>query len=261
MIMRNTMIQRMTAAGIAVCGLFLAASARADASRQEWRFDGGSNPAAPEVCEPPGVAATATITPGQFSSGWQSELAGLGTATGFWDLGRSGRIVVPVTAGTETGARTVRVRVTQWVDGAIFSVRAGVSVAGATFTSEVRTTVESGPLGGWEATESEWSLPDGQTGNVTVTGAPNGSLVDSVAVVAEAPGASVVLSIRRLGPDSDAVELSWPAAVAGYALEGTASLSEPDWQPVPGTPQVAGDRQFVNTTAGGTAKFFRLRKP
>jgi hypothetical protein len=261
MIMRNT-IQQVTAAGIAVCGLFLATPARADASRQEWRFDGGSNPAAPEVCDPPGVTATATVTPGQFSSGWQSELPGLGTATGFWDLGRSGAIVMPVSTGPETGAKTIRVRVTQWVDGGIFSVRAGVTVAGATFASERRTTVESGPLGGWEATESEWTLPEGQTaGDVTITGAPNGSLVDSVVVAAEAPGASVVLAIRRLSPDSDSVELSWPAAVTGFALEGTASLSEPDWQPVPGTPQVVGDRQFVNTLAGGSAKFFRLRKP
>jgi hypothetical protein len=135
-------------------------------------------------------------------------------------------------------------------------------VAGATLAGERRTTVESGPLGGWEATESEWTLPEGQTaGDVTITGAPNGSLVDSVAVVAEAPGASPILSIRRLGPDSDSVELSWPAAVTGFALEGTASLSAPDWQPVAGVPHVAGDRQFVNTLAGGSAKFFRLRKP
>jgi hypothetical protein len=243
-------------------GLLLAAMAHANDTRQEWRFDGGSNPAAPEVCDPPGVTARATVTTGQFSSGWQSELPGLGTATGFWDLGRSGSIVMPVSTGTETGARTVRVRVTQWVDGGIFSVRAGVSVAGASFTSEQRTTVESGPLGGWEAVESQWSLSEGQTaGEVTITGAPNGSLVDSVVVAAEAPGAPVVLSIRRLSPDSDEVELSWPAAVTGFALEGTASLSAPDWQPVPGTPQVVGDRQLVNTVAGGPAKFFRLRKP
>ena len=99
--MRNTMIQRMTVAAIAVCGLFLATSARADASRQEWRFDGGSNPAAPEVCDPPGATSRATITPGEFSGDWQTELAGFGTATGFWDLGRSGRIVVPVSTRSE----------------------------------------------------------------------------------------------------------------------------------------------------------------
>ena len=259
--MRNK-IQQVTAVAIAVCGLFLATAARADGSRQEWRFDAGSNPAAPEVCDPPGTTPRATVTPGQFSSGWQSELPGLGTARGFWDLGRQGRIVMPVSTGTETGARTIRVRVTQWVDGGIFSVRAGASVAGATFAGERRTTVETGPLGGWEAAESEWSLAEGQTaGDLTITGAQNGSLVDSVAVVAEAPGASVVLSIRRLGPDSDAVELSWPAAVTGFALEGTASLSAPDWQPVPGAVRTIGARQVVTTEAGSTARFFRLRKP
>ena len=189
-------------------------------------------------------------------------MPGLGTATGFWDLGSRGRIIMPVSTGTETGARTLRVRVTQWVDGGIYSVRAGVSVAGATITGERRTTVETGPVGGWEAVESEWALPEGQTaGDVTITGALNGSLVDSLAIVAEAPGASAVLAIRRLSPDSDGVELSWPAAVTGFTLEGTASLSTPDWQPVPGTPQVAGERQLLNTVAGGSAKFFRLRNP
>lgn len=262
MIMRNTMIQRMTAVAVAVCGLFLATTARADATRQEWRFDANSNPATPEVCDPPGATSRATITTGDFSGGWQSQLPGLGSATGFWDLGSRGRIVMPVSTGTPDGAKTIRVRVTQWADGGIFSIRAAVSVAGATHTGDRRVATETGTLGGWETDESEWLLPDGQTaGELTITGALNGTLVDSVAVIAEAPGVSVMLSIRRINPENDQVELSWPAAVTGFLLEGTANLTAPDWQPVSGAPQVVGDRRLLTTAAGGSAKFFRLRKP
>jgi hypothetical protein len=263
MIMRDTMIQRMTMAVAVVCGLLSGAFARADATRQEWRFDGGANPVAPEVCNPPGVTSQATITPGEFSGGWQSQLPGLGTATGFWDLGSRGRIVLPVSTGAQAGAKTIRVRVSQWADGGIFSTRATVSVAGATFTGDHRTITENGSLGNWETDESEWALSEGQTaGDLTIISALNGSLVDSVAVIAEASGSSVVLNIQRSTLGSNRVDLSWPASATGYALESTTNLTGPiDWQPVPGTPLTVGDRLVFTVEVNVTAKFFRLRKP
>jgi uncharacterized repeat protein (TIGR01451 family) len=64
-------------------------------SHQEWRFDTASPTPAAEVCLD-GTPHTASVTPGQFALGWQSQLPGLGDASGFWDLGSSGTISSPL---------------------------------------------------------------------------------------------------------------------------------------------------------------------
>src|SRR5574341_1421132 len=54
---------------------------------QEWRFDNNANPAAPDLKTNVASAGQAEITLGAFAAGWQQQLPGLGSATGYWDLG------------------------------------------------------------------------------------------------------------------------------------------------------------------------------
>src|SRR5215510_4715525 len=92
-------------------------------SHQEWRFDTGSNPLPAEVCHN-SPSDKATMAPGQFALGWQNQLPGLGDATGFWDLGRSGTITaaLPTFVTEPTPAvRYVLVSVCQYQDGSIYS--------------------------------------------------------------------------------------------------------------------------------------------
>lgn len=49
--------------------------------------------------------------------------------------------------------------------------------------------------------------------------------------------------------------ISWDGSTTGYNLESTGSLSNPNWQPVPGVV----DNSVVVDTSTGTA-FYRLKK-
>ena len=263
--MRNTIIRTVTVVVVGG-GMLIAASrvAEANTTLQEWRFTVGTSPATPEVCDPLPGSGPATITPGEFSSGWQDQLPGLGTATGFWDLGRSGRITVPVSSTPASEATTIRVKVCQWLDGGIFSAVATVSVPGATrVSSTTGAPAATDVLGGWVVNETVWNLESGQTtGPVTVTSGNNGSLVDLVSVAAGPAGGAVALSIRPANAAGTLVELSWPGDVTGYSLESTASLNEPiGWQPLAGQPALNAGRWTLNTASGGAQRFYRLRKP
>ena len=267
MFMCDTKNGMRTAAVILVLTLVMVGQATAGVTLQEWRFNTDANPAPPEVCDQALSTARATMAPGDFATGWQEELPGLGSATGFWDLGRRGTIRLPVASGTLVGAADggtrIWVKVCQWIDGGIFAQVAAVSVGGATRASEVCNNQQTCPVGGWVVHESVWLLPAGQhASEVTVTSPGNGSLVDLVSVSTEpASSVPVVLAIR-LSDVEGSVDLSWPASATGYALEGTPSLSEPRvWEPVTITPQVVGARNVVTTESAGAAKFYRLRKP
>jgi len=58
----------------------------------------------------------------------------------------------------------------------------------------------------------------------------------------------------RLG----AVELMWPRAVGLAQIQGTASLSSPQWSRVPAVTRLEGDRWIATVAATGPARFFRL---
>lgn len=265
--MRNTMIRVMTVAALVVAGLATETPAQAAGTRQEWRFDVEANPAPPEVCEQINSIARASIQPGQFSSGWQSSLPGLGTATGFWDLGKDGVVVLPVASGHltgEAGGTPIKVRICQWLDGRIFNTRAEVSIAGATRTGGSCTNLEACAMGGWEVDESTWLLPEGQTaGDLTITGAPRGTLIDFISVASgDEAFPAVALNIQPSASGGGRVDLSWPVSATGYALESTESLGGSiDWQPVSGTPLTVGSQLVLTVDANVAARFFRLRKP
>jgi hypothetical protein len=65
------------------------------------------------------------------------------------------------------------------------------------------------------------------------------------------------LNVTRLGNGS---KLSWPAAAAGYVLEGTDELGAGNiWSAVPGPVQILSDQFFVTNGVSAGARFHRLR--
>lgn len=230
---------------------------------QEWRFDTGVNPLTAEVCNA-GAPHSATMAPGRYALGWQSQLPGLGDATGYWDMGRSGRITTPLPSLVSEAATAVRyilVSVCQYQDGSIYSELAAVTVPGATY---VRTGVDFtaiGAVGEWQVNQTLWRVEAGESaGPVTVTGAANGSIVDQVIVEAGIPvSAPPLLAVRSLGA---VVEIAWASSLQGFVLESNTDLNNAQgWQAVNAVPQIVGDEQRVQVPADGSGVFFRLRKP
>ena len=64
------------------------------------------------------------------------------------------------------------------------------------------------------------------------------------------------LLVRREGGNA---RLSWTSSLTDWALESTASLSTPNWQPVPGAPQVNGNERSLVVPLAGQV-FFRLTR-
>jgi len=55
------------------------------------------------------------------------------------------------------------------------------------------------------------------------------------------------------------VLLQWPASATNYLLETAVSLPAPQWQGVPGTPQLTNGFYQLPVPAAAPAAFFRLR--
>lgn len=233
-------------------------------SHQEWRFDTSSSTPAAEVCLD-GAPHSASVAPGSFALGWQSQLPGLGEASGFWDLGSSGTISAPMpsfVSSPEASVRYILVSVCQYQDGGIYSELATVAVPGATYVRTGVDFTDFGTLGEWTVDQTLWRVDAGvSAGPVSITGSINGSIVDRVAVEAGTPiSAPALLKVRSLG--GAAVEIAWAAALQGFVLESNSDLNDPQgWQAVDAQVQVSGNQQFVQLAGGDAARFFRLRKP
>jgi len=66
------------------------------------------------------------------------------------------------------------------------------------------------------------------------------------------------LEVHR--PSDGTLELRWPAAEAGFALEAADTLATPtDWQPVVGEPVTLNGMKSVTLPVGPVTRFFRLR--
>src|SRR6266550_5513416 len=109
---RNNMIKSLTLS----IGLALVLATPAFAAI-EWTFDTGNKPALAST-----GSGTATIALGQFNSGWHDGVTrpfnNYGTATGFWDLGKAGSIVL---SGMTLSGPTTTIQVFQWVDAGTYS--------------------------------------------------------------------------------------------------------------------------------------------
>ena len=248
-----------------VVGLVLAgAAARGETDAvTQWRFDTAANPAVPEVAGDLGVGAQAVVTPGELGLGWQKQFPGFGDRTGYWDLGKGGSITFNLAhTAAVPYARRLSVQVCQWFDGGIYSQLAAVSAPGATSAEGNVGDVTPGNIGGWVAIETLLTVPaNTPLSSVLVSGASTGSVIDSVSFAVDSASASPpILSIRTLGGDTGQVEISWPLWAGSGGLETTSDLGSPNWTPVQDQPQALPDRYAVVTSAGGAAKFFRLKQ-
>jgi hypothetical protein len=80
-----------------------------------------------------------------------------------------------------------------------------------------------------------------------------GVIIDDLAVTSPDAGGEPTLNVARQGSD---LTISWPAADTGFILQGTDSLTTPNWATVTHT-TVGTDNQAVVQT-NGTMRFFRL---
>ena len=248
-----------------VAGVLTNVTARAAIKVEAWQFESDSSPAMPELVLNTAGSCLATVTPGEFASGYVTSNPVFGSASGVWDLGRSGTVSCSGLTGLIGGAgsqRTVTVKVIQYRDGGIYVDPTEVVIAGASMVSSNVTQTASGGFGDWVTQETHWQLPPSASADtVQITGADYGSLVDSVslesAVVALPPPQ---LTIRSAGGNQ--VEVSWPAAYSGMVLESKSSASgSEDWSLVEATVQTSGAVSSVTLDATNTAQFFRLKQP
>ncbi|MFN0069678.1 MAG: Ig-like domain-containing domain, partial [Limisphaerales bacterium] len=76
-------------------------------------------------------------------------------------------------------------------------------------------------------------------------------------LVAHCPAADPALQIEALS--AGRYRLAWPAADAGYVLEGSPAVGAgAAWTPAPATPQADGARLTVTVVAGADPRFYRL---
>jgi len=85
----------------------------------------------------------------------------------------------------------------------------------------------------------------------------------ATATVAELPASLLSLSIRRVSPNNDHVEISWPITCAPFILETTADLSPPIilWTPATVPVQILQGRYSTVVPASDPHHFFRLKSP
>jgi len=151
---------------------------------QDWAFTSPANPTAPEVSSNPHGLAQASVGLGFMASGWLRDI-GLGTNTGYWDLGSNGLITVsiPDRFGLGTDAwKYVSVQVVYWEDPPLF-VSPSVSVSGASMVARTNWVVHDTALGTWREDWSWWRLDSNSaSATVVITAGPNGGVVDRLVV-------------------------------------------------------------------------------
>jgi hypothetical protein len=159
---------------------------QAGSTFQEWTFDTDANPAAPNSVNNPYGPATATITVGMFGSGWLDQLPGLGTQTGYWDIGdavEGPQIVLDIANSPDVRPyKEIWVQVTSWVD---ISQAPVVNVPGAMFLGSEQLVVESVPTGGnWIMNLTKWRIePNPSQEQVILAAMPMfGAVIDRIVV-------------------------------------------------------------------------------
>lgn len=156
---------------------------------QEWRFDTGANPAIPEVIDNPyggtSPGASALITVGSMGTGWQNQLGGMGTQTGYWDLGGGGgQIVLDIDNRPLTlDYKEIWVQVTYFSD---ITQPPAVAVPRATYLGgQTGLSVEdTGMGGGWFVDQSIWRIePNPSHEQIILTSNQMwGSVIDQIVV-------------------------------------------------------------------------------
>ncbi len=145
----------------------------------EWGFDTGANPASAF-----GGAGSAAITVGPLGSGWHSGLSvpwnSFGGATGLWDLGKAGSIVL---SGMTLGGPTTTLQVFEWVNTGTYSGALTYSLNGS--APILGTLIGSPAQASWweyDVTFAQGLLP-GDT--ITITAPAGGAIIDKLTLVPE----------------------------------------------------------------------------
>jgi hypothetical protein len=153
---------------------------------QEWTFNTDANPAVPDRVDNLFGAPTATITVGAFGSGWQEQLPGLGTQTGYWDIGdavEGAQIAFEIPNSPDARLyKEIWVQVTSWVD---LNQAPIVNVPGAMFLGSEQVVVEPVPTGGnWVMELTKWRIePNPSQEQIILAAVPMfGAVVDQVVV-------------------------------------------------------------------------------
>jgi hypothetical protein len=189
---------------------------------QSWSFDTAGNPAVPESISNPYGDPIADITVGAFGSGWLSQLPGLGTPIGYWDIGgEGGRIVIVLYPLPRPLAyHQVWVQVTYFAD---ISQPPIVDVDAADRVSGQTVAVEQIPGGGaWYLEQSLWQIepPQRHGEPIVLTSEPLwGALVDQIVVDTDSvqlPGCNVPFADADGDGDVDQVDFAiWQSCVTG----------------------------------------------
>ncbi len=153
---------------------------------QEWTFDTDANPAAPTLLNNPYGAPAATITVGAFGAGWQQQLPGLGSQTGYWDIGdaiEGAQIVLDIpNRPVQDLYKEIWVQVTSYVD---INQAPLVSVPGATLLGSDQAIVEQVPEGGsWVLDLTKWRIePNPSQEQIVLSAIPMfGATIDQIVV-------------------------------------------------------------------------------
>jgi len=75
------------------------------------------------------------------------------------------------------------------------------------------------------------------------------------------PSNDCVLANNYWDSQSESAPLSWSASLSGFVLESSDAVPASTWAAVSPAPIVEAGQNVVMVEAGGSAKFFRLRKP
>lgn len=73
--------------------------------------------------------------------------------------------------------------------------------------------------------------------------------------------ATVTWPVISIANHTNSVWLSWPTNAAGFSLQATTNLSNPNWMIFPGIPMVQGNQFWITTTITNKIQYFRLAQP
>ncbi|MGA2324059.1 MAG: hypothetical protein ABSG22_09455 [Sedimentisphaerales bacterium] len=151
---------------------------------QMWTFSNNGNPVLADVMQNEYGQAEAKITIGAYGSGWWNQLLGLGTQTGYWDLGGSGgRITIHIDNQPQLLlSKEIWIQVTYFKD---ISEVPTVQISGATYVAGTTVVVEQVQTGGaWYLAQSLWRIsPSPSQEEIIINSDPNhGSVIDQIVV-------------------------------------------------------------------------------
>ena len=169
---------------IASVGLALSAATPAFASVEwDWQFNSPANPATPTFGDP---SATATITLGAFGAGWHNDWS-LGSATGYWDLGKNGTVVLTIpNLASPSRSHNAMLSIVQWIDAPLYTGSLTYSFSGATLLTSSTHLIQATSLGSWVEYDTLWNLlPSSNPEVITITAPLTGAIIDRITVVPE----------------------------------------------------------------------------